>query len=166
MTIYRFNIFISLIIIVSQIQGVTMLGEKMKPFSIKKLNGNGFVRSKDILRNGSIGMVFFNSENTKSLKMVNALHQIKSELSNKNIKFFLINVLDDEALLKKFVVEKVYTIPILLDLYGIVLGNFQSNVIPLTVIVGSDSRIEYYKKGFQESDILEFISFLRSRNEK
>ena len=56
----------------------------------------------------------------------------------------------------------VYTIPLLMDPYGIALEIFNSDVVPLTIVINKGGKISYYKKGYSDSELLNLITHIRS----
>ena len=108
-------------------------------------------------------LVFFSTTNNLSLKMVSALHQIRAGIKNENIKFFLVNILEEQKFLQSFIVDKVYTIPVIMDRYGTVIKKLKSDAVPLTLVIDSGGEISYYQKGYSDSEIMNLIVHLRSR---
>ena len=140
----------------------SLIGTIAPPISLQKVSG-GSIHSRDILKNQSMVLVFFSTANNLSLKMVSALHQIRAGIKNNNIQFFLVNILEEQEYLQSFIVEKVYTIPVIMDRYGTVLEMFKTDVIPLTLVIDSGGEISYYQKGYSDSEIMNLIVHLRSK---
>jgi len=141
----------------------SLIGTIAPPISLQKVSGGGSIHSRDILKNQSMVLVFFSTANNLSLKMVSALHQIRAGIKNNNIQFFLVNILEEQEYLQSFIVEKVYTIPVIMDKYGTVLQMFETDVIPLTLVIDSGGEISYYQKGYSDSEIMNLIVHLRSK---
>jgi peroxiredoxin len=141
----------------------SLIGTIAPPISLQKLGGGGSIHSRDILKNQSMVLVFFSTTNNLSLKMVAAFHQIRAGIKNENIKFFLVNILEDQKFLQSFIVDKVYTIPVIMDKYGTVIKKLKSDTVPLTLVIDSGGEISYYQKGYSDSEIMNLIVHLRSR---
>lgn len=141
----------------------SLIGTIAPPISLQKLGGSGSIHSRDILKNQSMVLVFFSTTNNLSLKMVSALHQIRAGIKNENIKFFLVNILEEQKFLQSFIVDKVYTIPVIMDRYGTVIKKLKSDAVPLTLVIDSGGEISYYQKGYSDSEIMNLIVHLRSR---
>jgi len=139
-----------------------LIGADAPPMSLKRLVGRGFVQSRDILKVNNMVLVFFSSKNNQSLKMVSDLHQIKAGIKRTNIQYFLVNVFEDKEYLESFVNNKVYTIPVVMDKYGIALKMFNSEIVPLTIVINKGGKISYYKEGRSESELLNLITHIRS----
>ena len=50
-----------------------------------------------------------------------------------------------------------------MDKYGTVLQMFETDVIPLTLVIDSGGEISYYQKGYSDSEIMNLIVHLRSK---
>ena len=94
--------------------------------------------------------------------MVSDLHQIKAGMKNTDIQYYLVNVFEDEAYLKSFVTNQVYTIPVIMDRYGTALKMFKSDLVPITVVINRGGKVSYYKQGYDDDEILNLIVHLRS----
>ena len=64
--------------------------------------------------------------------------------------------------LKTFVLDKVFTIPVVLDRYGISLKMFHSDVLPTTIVISQGGKISYYKQGYDDFQMENLILHLRS----
>jgi len=141
---------------------IELIGSDAPPFSLQNIDGSGFIYSRDILKDHSIVLVFFSSKNNQSLKTVSDLHQIKAGIKNTNIKYYLVNIFESKEFLESFVNKKVYTIPLVMDQYGIALEMFNSDVVPLTIVINKGGKISYYKEGYSDSELLNLITHIRS----
>tara|TARA_Y100001970_G_C14061632_1_gene764499 strand:+ start:461 stop:979 length:519 start_codon:yes stop_codon:yes gene_type:complete len=170
MTIYksnRFNyIFLIYLFITFQLSANvidnTLIGLDAPPMSLKRLVGPGFIQSKEILKDHNMVMVFFSSKNIESLKMVSDLHQIKAGINSTNIQYYLINVFEDKSFLESFVNKNVYTIPVLMDQYGVAHKMYNSDIVPLTIVINKDGKISYYNEGRSDYELLNLITHIRT----
>ena len=115
----QFNILIFLLTI-NQINAGSpetsfMIGSKAPPVSLEKLNGDGFFHLEDTLQLKPVLLLFFSSKNYQSLKMISTIHQIKEGIRDSDIDFYLVNIFEEKEFLKTFVLDKVFTIPVVLD---------------------------------------------------
>ena len=160
------NLIIFLFIITQTFAGHTetslLIGSKAPPVSLKKLNGDGFFHLQDTLQSKSIVLLFFSSKNYQSLKMISTIQQIKKGIRDSNIDYYLVNIFEEEEFLKSYALDKVFTIPILLDSYGVSLKMFGSDVVPTTIVINKGGKITYYLQGFDDLFKETFILHLRS----
>ena len=162
----KFNFFIYLVIISKINAGLPeasmKIGSKAPPVSLEKLHGGGFFHLKDTLKIKPIILLFFSSKNYQSLKMISTIHQIKEGLRDSDIDFYLVNIFEEKEFLKTFVLDKVFTIPVVLDRYGISLKMFHSDVVPTTIVISQGGKISYYKQGYDDFQMENLILHLRS----
>ena len=162
----QFNILIFLLTI-NQINAGSpetsfLIGSKAPPVSLEKLNGDGFFHLEDTLQLKPVLLLFFSSKNYQSLKMISTIHQIKEGIRDSDIDFYLVNIFEEKEFLKTFVLDKVFTIPIVLDRYGISLKMFGSDVVPTTIVINKGGKISYYLQGFDDLHLENLILHLRS----
>ena len=139
-----------------------LIGSKAPPVSLEKLNGDGFFHLEDSLQSKPVLLLFFSSKNYQSLKMISTIHQIKEGIRDSNIDYYLVNIFEEKEFLKSFVLDKVFTIPIVLDRYGISLKMFGSDVVPTTIVINKGGKISYYLQGFDDLHLENLILHLRS----
>ena len=139
-----------------------LIGSDAPPFSLQRIDGSGYIHSRDILKDHNMVLVFFSSKNNQSLKTVSDLHQIKAGIKSTNFQYYLVNIFEDKDFLKSFVNEKVYTIPVVMDQYGVALKMFNSEAIPVTVVINKGGKIGYYKEGHSDAELLNLITHIRS----
>ena len=139
-----------------------LIGSKAPPVSLEKLNGDGFFHLEDTLQSKPVLLLFFSSKNYQSLKMISTIHQIKEGIRDSDIDFYLVNIFEEKEFLKSFVLDKVFTIPIVLDRYGISLKMFGSDVVPTTIVINKGGKISYYLQGFDDLHLENLILHLRS----
>ena len=94
--------------------------------------------------------------------MISTIHQIKEGIRDSDIDFYLVNIFEEKEFLKTFVLDKVFTIPVLLDRYGISLKMFHSDVLPTTIVISQGGKISYYKQGYDDFQMENLILHLRS----
>ena len=139
-----------------------LIGSDSPPFSLQTIDGSGYIHSGDILKDYSMVLVFFSSKNNQSLKSVSDLHHIKAGIKSTKLQYYLINIFEDKDFLESFVNEKVYTIPVVMDQYGIAQKMFNSEVVPLTIVINKGGKIGYYKEGHSDVELLNLITHIRS----
>ena len=164
--ILKFNLIIFLLTIhqinASSPDTSLLIGSKAPPVSLEKLNGDGFFHLEDTLKSKPVLLLFFSSKNYQSLKMISTIHQIKEGIRDSDIDFYLVNIFEEKEFLKTFVLDKVFTIPVVLDRYGISLKMFHSDVLPTTIVISQGGKISYYKQGYDDFQMENFILHLRS----
>ena len=164
--ISKFNLIIFLLTIhqinASSSETSLLIGSKAPPVSLEKLNGDGFFHLEDILQSKPVLLLFFSSKNYQSLKMISTIHQIKEGIKDSDIDFYLVNTFEEKQFLKTFVLDKVFTIPVVLDRYGVSLKMFHSNVVPTTIVISKGGKISYYKQGYDDFQMQNLILHLRS----
>jgi len=161
--IFYFYFFINFQLNANIVQNNSVLiGTDAPPFSLQRIDGSGYIHSRDILMDHNMVLVFFSSKNNQSLKTVSDLHQIKAGIKSTNIQYYLVNIFEDKDFLKSFVNEKVYTIPVVMDQYGIALKMFNSEEIPVTIVINIGGKIGYYKEGHSDVELLNLITHIRS----
>ena len=145
------NLIIFLLIITQTFAGhpetSLLIGSKAPPVSLEKLNGDGFFHLQDALQSKSILLLYFSSKNYQSLKMISTIQQIKEGIKDSNIDYYLVNIFEEEEFIKSYALDKVFTIPIVLDKYGISLKMFGSDIIPTTIVINKGGKISYYLQG-------------------
>ena len=139
-----------------------LIGSKAPPVSLEKLNGDGFFHLEDTLKSKPVLLLFFSSKNYQSLKMISTIHQIKEGIRDSDIDFYLVNIFEDKESLKTFVLDRVFTIPVVLDRYGVSLKMFHSDVVPTTIVISKGGKISYYKQGYDGFHMENLIIHLRS----
>jgi len=144
-----------------KINGEINIGQKIEPFSLKMFKGGKTIYFGQEFINERIVFVFFSFSNFNSQKMALSLHQVRDSYLDKNISYFLINVGDKENKIKQLAEQYVYSIPILLDSYQLVLPIFKCNEVPLTVVVNDKGEVIYYKKNYNENYVMDLITQLR-----
>jgi len=93
--------------------------------------------------------------------MALSLHQVRDSHLDKNISYFLINVGDKENKINQLAEQYIYSIPILLDSYKLVLPIFKCNEVPLTVVFNDKMEVIYYNKNYNENYVMDLITQLR-----
>ena len=138
-----------------------LIGSKSPPVSLETLNGDGF-HLQDTLQSKSILLLFFSSKNYQSLKMISTIQQIKEGIRDSNIDYYLVNVFERGGFLKSYALDKLFTIPIVLDRYGISLKMFGSDIVPTTIVINKGGKISYYLQGFDDLHLENLILHLRN----
>ena len=155
------KIFIIILFFFVKINGEINIGQRIEPFSLKMFKGGKTIYFGQEFINERIVFVFFSFSNFDSQKMALSLHQVRDGYLDKNISYFLINVGDKENKIKQLAEQYVYSIPILLDSYQLVLPIFKCNEVPLTVVVNDKGEVIYYKKNYNENYVMDLITQLR-----
>tara|TARA_Y100000739_G_scaffold226032_1_gene232888 strand:- start:144 stop:650 length:507 start_codon:yes stop_codon:yes gene_type:complete len=155
------KIFIIILFFFVKVNGEINIGQKIKPFSVKMLKGGKTIYFGEADTNKTIVFVFFSFSNFDSQKMALSLHQVRDSHLDKNISYFLINVGDKENKINQLAEQYIYSIPILLDSYKLVLPIFKCNEVPLTVVFNDKMEVIYYNKNYNENYVMDLITQLR-----
>ena len=129
-----------------------MVGTKAPHISLFKLKNNKYYRTKKLIGKKDIVLSFFATWCGPCLKEIPELHKLSAEMSD--IEFILINVNEKRDKVAKHVDKKGYTIPVILDKYGVALKSFKAETLPLplTVVVNKKGIITYYHSGYNPGD--------------
>ena len=129
-----------------------MTGEKAPFVSLFKLEDNKYFRTKNLKGKKDIVLSFFASWCSPCLKEIPELHKLSKDMEE--IEFILVNVNEKREKVAKHVKDKGYTLPVILDKYGMALKSFKADKmpLPLTVVINKKGMITYYQSGYKEGD--------------
>ena len=129
-----------------------MVGTKAPHISLFKLKNNKYYRTKKLIGKKDIVLSFFATWCGPCLKEIPELHKLSEEMSD--IEFILVNVNEKRDKVAKHVNKKGYTLPVILDKYGVALKSFkaESLPLPLTVVIDKKGIITYYHSGYKPGD--------------
>ena len=82
------------------------------------------------------------------------IDKIHSDLSEKGLKVYAVNLEEPKATVQKFIVTQKLTLPVLLDADGATGKKYMANAIPETVIVGKDGNVKKVFVGFGGDEAL------------
>ncbi len=129
-----------------------MVGTQAPHVSLFKLKNNKYYRTKKLIGKKDIVLSFFATWCSPCLKEIPELHKLSAEMSD--IEFILVNVNEKRDKVAKHVNKKGYTLPVILDKYGVALKSFkaESLPLPLTVVIDKKGIITYYHSGYKPGD--------------
>lgn len=129
-----------------------MVGTEAPHISLFKLENNKYYRTKKLIGKKDIVLSFFATWCSPCLKEIPELHKLSAEMTD--IEFVLVNVNEKRDKVAKHVNKKGYTLPVILDKYGVALKSFkaESLPLPLTVVIDKKGIITYYQSGYKPGD--------------
>jgi len=129
-----------------------MVGQSAPFVSLFKLEDNKYFRTKKFIGKKNIVLSFFATWCSPCLKEIPELHKISKEMND--VEFILVNVNEKRGKVFKHVADKGYTLPVILDKYGVALKSFkaESLPLPLTVVIDKKGIITYYHSGYKPGD--------------
>ena len=139
-----------------------LIGQEAPPISLLRLDDNKYFISKELLGKKHLVLCFFATGSVPCGRAIPKLHEIATGLDREDLNFILVNVQEKKNILAPFVQERVYTIPVIMDKYGIVFGKFNGRALPLIVVINMDGLITYYHAGYQDDDELQLVYHLKT----
>jgi len=135
---------------------VLKVGDEAPSFFARKVGGGDFFLSKVVGANARpaskcpVVLSFFTTSCIPCRKEIPFLHALEKEYGE--IQFYLVNVGEEEHIVKKYISQMGFCLPVLQDKYGMVAKKYGATVTPTLVIIQADGRVVLYKHGFQEDD--------------
>ena len=108
---------------------------------------------------GPVVLSFFTTSCVPCRKEIPFLHSLSKEFSE--VHFYLVNIGDEEHIIRKYVEQMGYSLPILLDKYGMIAKKYDAMVTPTLVVIQEDGSVQLHKHGFKESDPDHITSLLQ-----
>ncbi|MBN2008938.1 TlpA family protein disulfide reductase [candidate division KSB1 bacterium] len=93
---------------------------------------------------------FFTSYCKPCLKEIPELQKIAAEFGENDLKVFLVNLKEDKELVQKYIAEKGFTLPVLLDRYGMIAKKYGVTSVPRIFIIDKEGNIAWLTKGYDE----------------
>lgn len=144
------------------------VGDKAPKFYLRSLNGDDFFLSDYCgkLRKPWIDSTkyiivldFFATWCQPCLKELPQVERAAQKYQDKHVKFFMIDLKEDEATVKKFLRHRKIHLPILMDIYGVVADKYGVNSLPRLFVIAKSGKILLAKKGYS-SDIFSQITMI------
>ena len=150
--LYRLLLTLLFIIPISAEESSEMVGREAPFISLFKLTSNKYYRTKKLIGKKDVVISFFATWCSPCLQEIPELHKLAKELDD--IEFVLVNVNEKRDKVIKHVNSKGYTLPVILDKYGVALKNFKAENLPmpLTVVINKKGIITYYHSGYKPGD--------------
>ena len=98
-----------------------IIGERAPAISLLRMDDNKFFKSKTLLGKKHIVLCFFATWSVACALEIPKLQEIQAGINNEDISFFLINVKEPINTVSPFVNDKIYTFPVIMDMYGLTL---------------------------------------------
>ncbi|OQX96399.1 hypothetical protein B6I21_01095 [candidate division KSB1 bacterium 4572_119] len=143
------------------------VGDMSSTFFLKTLKGQDFFlrdycgKLRQPWKNKTQHIVilsFFATWCKPCMEEIPILEKISHKYSDKNVKIFLVDVKEKKELVSKFIKDKNFQLPVLLDIYGVISKKYQVEKLPKLIIVNRDGRVAFIKDGF-DKDINSILSF-------
>ena len=94
---------------------------------------------------------FFTTYCKPCLKEIPVLEEIVQKYKNNDLKVFLIDLKEKQEIVNKFVTEKKFKLPVLLDRYGVVAKKYKVTSVPRIFILSRDGKLIWMTRGYSEN---------------
>jgi len=105
---------------------------------------------------------FFTTYCKPCLKEIPELEKIAAKYKDQNLKMFLINLRENKKLVQKYINEKGFSLPILLDRYSMIAKKYKVTSVPRIFIINNDGKLVWMTKGYDEKLGENVDDFLRN----
>lgn len=132
------------------------IGQEAPKCYAKQLGGGDFFLSRHVGnrvypdRKNPIVLSFFTTACIPCRKEIPYIHTLKEEYPN--IGVYLVNVGEKPELVETYIRKMNYTLPVLLDRYGMIAKKYRALTTPTLVLISTTGKIHYYKRGFSDGD--------------
>jgi thiol-disulfide isomerase/thioredoxin len=99
----------------------------------------------------TIILSFFTTYCKPCLKEIPELETISQSYQDNHLKIFLINLKESKELVAKYISEKGFKLPVLLDRYGVVAKKYGVTSVPRVFIIDGDGKLIWMTKGYSEN---------------
>ena len=139
-----------------------IIGQKAPAISLLRMDNNKFFKSETLLGKKHIVLCFFATWSVACALEIPKLQEIQAGINNEDISFFLINVKEPINTVSPFVNDKIYTFPVIMDMYGLTLKKFYGTDLPLIIVINRDGIVTYQQIGYKDNDELQLIAHLKT----
>ena len=136
-------------------------GDKAPPISLFKLESNKYFRSKDYIGEKNLVVSFFATWCVPCAKEIPELTKLSKQFGD-DFQFLLVDVNEKRDLVKKHIIEKGISLPVVLDKYGKTFEKFGGTTLPLSVVINKKGDITYYQTGYKIGDEKKLKKHLQS----
>ena len=161
MQVYKISV-IMLLVVILQAQNIKKNADrddsqlKRAPtFFARTLTGESFFLSKKVGPEAReedkkpIVLVFFTTSCIPCRVEIPIMMEFSDSLDN--IEFYLVNIAEDRGTVKKYINNRGYNLPVLLDRYGMISSKrYNINKSPAVVIISKEGRLLYQKMGLPD----------------
>lgn len=96
------------------------------------------------------------------MKEISELENVVANFKDKELKVFLIDLKEEKSVVQKFVTEKKFQSPVLLDKYGVVAQNYGVSSLPRLFVIDREGKIVWKTTGYQENIAKELTAILKT----
>ena len=129
-----------------------LVGEPAPPFTLKGVKGSTVSLAS---YKGKVVLLDFWATWCRPCRIeMPRIEALYKEFKARGLVVFGVNYAEDPAVVKAFLAQNPYTIPILLDPKGDAGRLYQADAIPTLVVVGKDGKISAYYRGVREENVL------------
>ena len=138
------------------------VGDIAPPISLFKIESNKYFRSKELLGKKNLVVSFFATWCVPCEKEIPELTKLSKQFSD-GFEFVLINTdKEKRAKVKEYISDKNITLQVIWDKYGKAFEKFDGSSLPLLVVINTNGKITYYKKGYRDGDENKLKEHLRT----
>ena len=116
---------------------------KLRQYILFKLESNKYFKSKDLLGDKNLVVSFFATWCIPCAKEIPELTKLSKQFGD-DFQFLLVDVNEKRDLVKKHVLEKGISLPVVLDKYGKTFEKFGGKTLPLSVVINKEGKITYH----------------------
>lgn len=124
-----------------------LLKEPAPLLALQDLDGNERSLAQDIGKR-IVVLDFFATWCPPCRESLPAYESVYQDYKDKGVAVYLVNLSEDETLVRRFLEEHGITIPVLMDPYREASEAYQVSTIPMSVVIGLDGVIEKVEQGY------------------
>ena len=137
------------------------IGDEAPSIYLFKLESNKYFKSKDLLGDKNLVVSFFATWCIPCAKEIPELTKLSKQFGD-DFQFLLVDVNEKRDLVKKHVLEKGISLPVVLDKYGKTFEKFGGKTLPLSVVINKEGKITYHHTGYKIGDEKKLKKHLQS----
>lgn len=123
----------------------SLVGQKAPDFQLPRLDGEQFQLKQH--EDEVIMLDFWATWCPPCVEGLPLVAAVADELEGKGVRFYAVNVGEDEETVREFLSEQELSVPVLLDQDGAVSELYEASAIPQTVLIGKGGRVQVVHVG-------------------
>lgn len=133
------------------------VGQQAPTFFTKLLTNEDFFLSKivgqkaPVEKRKPILLSFFTTSCVPCRVEIPQLEQLQKEFPN--AAFYLVNISEEPEVVRRYIAQMGYKLPVLLDKHGIIGNKYQVKMTPTNYIIDASGKIVYIGRGFDETSL-------------